>query len=114
MTDGHPLRRPDGRQPLFNADSLALSKDGNTLYWQALTGKTLYRIATSSIQSADAAGQARPEKKGATEPAGGLWFCDNGENYLSLIAHKAGKGVKPAGGSVRHLFTGFRLRWPGT
>jgi sugar lactone lactonase YvrE len=24
MTDGQPLRRPDGRQPLFNADSLAL------------------------------------------------------------------------------------------
>src|SRR3954469_10169953 len=45
-TDGEPLRRPDGRQPLFNADSLALSKDGNTLYWQGLTGKNLFRIWT--------------------------------------------------------------------
>ena len=59
-TDGQPLRRPDGRQPLFNADSLALSKDGKTLYWQALTGATLYRLPTSNIQSAAAAGQ-RPK-----------------------------------------------------
>jgi sugar lactone lactonase YvrE len=73
VTDGQPLRRPDGRQPLFNADSLALSKDGGTLYWQALTGKTLYRISTSSIQSSAAAGRARPEKAAVTEPADGLW-----------------------------------------
>src|SRR3954467_8209451 len=73
MTDGQPLRRPDGRQPLFNADSLALSKDGNTLYWQALTGKTLYRIRTSNIQSAAAAGAGPPEKKGKRAPRGGGW-----------------------------------------
>src|SRR4051794_41966107 len=95
MTDGQPLRRPDGRQPLFNADSLALSKDGSTLYWQALTGKTLYRIATSAIQSAAAAGPARPQKKGTTEPGGGVLNGDKEENYLRSIASQAGKGGKP-------------------
>src|SRR3954468_12370243 len=91
LTDGQPLRRPDGRQPLFNADSLALSMDGNTIYWQALTGKTLYRIATSSIQSAAAAGRARPEKVATTEPVDGLWTGGNDEIYLSSIAGQAGK-----------------------
>src|SRR3954468_8330926 len=84
MTDGQPLRRPDGPQPLFNADSLALSKDGNTLFWQALTGKTLYRISTSDIQNAASAAHARPEKVGTTEPVDGLWTDENDAIYLRL------------------------------
>jgi sugar lactone lactonase YvrE len=114
MTDGQPLRRPDGRQPLFNADSLALSKDGNTLYWQALTGKTVYRIPTSSIQSAAAAAQARPEKVATTEPVDGLWTGENDEIYLSSIADNAVKVLNPADGSVRQVLTDQRLRWPDT
>jgi sugar lactone lactonase YvrE len=113
-TDGQPLRRPDGRQPLFNADSLALSKDGNTLYWQALTGKTLYRIPTASIQSAAAAAQARPEKVATTEPVDGLWTGENDEIFLSSIADNAVKVLNPADGSVRQLLTDQRLRWPDT
>jgi len=114
MTDGQPLRRPDGRQPLFNADSLALSRDGNTLYWQALTGQTLYRIPTSSIQSAAAAAQARPEKVATTEPADGLWTGENDEIYLSSIATNAVKVINPADGNVRQVLTDSRLRWPDT
>src|SRR3954451_8819969 len=95
-TDDQPLRRPDGRQPLFNADSLALSKDGSTLYWQALTGKTLYRLPASSIQSAAAAAQARPEKVATTEPADGLWTGANDEIYLSSIGGNAVKVINPA------------------
>ena len=114
MTDGEPLRRPDGRQPLFNADSLALSKDGGTLYWQALTGKTLYRIPTASIQNAAAAANARPEKVGTTEPVDGLWTGKNDEIYLSSIADNAVKIINPADGSVRQLIKDSRLRWPDT
>jgi sugar lactone lactonase YvrE len=114
MTDGQPLRRPDGRQPLFNADSLALSKDGSTLYWQALTGKTLYRIATSSIQNPDAASRARPETVASTEPVDGLWMDENSEIYLSSIANNAVKIINPKDGRVRQLLTDSRLRWPDT
>ena len=48
--DGKPLVRPDGRQPVFAADGIAISGDGATLYWQALTGKTLYSIATDRLR----------------------------------------------------------------
>jgi sugar lactone lactonase YvrE len=113
-TDGEPLRRPDGRQPLFNADSLALSKDGSTLFWQALTGKTLYRIPTSALQNAAAAAQARPEKVGTTEPVDGLWTGDNDQIYLSSIADNAVKLFNPADGKTRMLFADPRLRWPDT
>jgi sugar lactone lactonase YvrE len=114
MTDGEPLRRPDGRQPLFNADSLALSKDGSTLFWQALTGKTLYRIPTSGIQSASTAAQARPEKVATTEPVDGLWTGENDEIYLSSLAENAIKVINPSDGNVRQVLTDSRLRWPDT
>jgi len=114
MTDGEPLRRPDGRQPLFNADSLALSKDGSTLFWQALTGKTLYRIPTSGIQSASTAAQARPEKVATTEPVDGLWTGENDEIYLSSLANNAIKVINPSDGNVRQVLTDSRLRWPDT
>jgi pimeloyl-ACP methyl ester carboxylesterase len=48
--DGKPLVRPDGRQPAFAADGIAISTDGETLYYQALTGKTLYAIATAKLR----------------------------------------------------------------
>nr|GAJ34566.1 gluconolactonase [Bradyrhizobium sp. DOA9] len=114
MTDGKPLRRPDGRQPLFNADSLALSKDGGTLYWQALTGKTLYRIATSAIQNRDAASHVRPETVATTEPADGLWTDENDNIYLSSLANNAVKIINPRDGSIRQVLTDSRLRWPDT
>ena len=114
MSDGRPVRRPDGRQPLFNADSLALSKDGSTLYWQALTGKTLYRVPTSSIQNRDGTNRVRPETVATTEPVDGLWMGENGEIYLSSIANNAVKILNPQDGSIRQLLTDSRLRWPDT
>lgn len=114
MTDGHPLRRPDGRQPLFNADSLALSNDGKALYWQALTGKTLYRVSTAHLQSEGEASRVRPEKVATTEPVDGLWTGNNGEIYLSSIADNAVKVLNPADGRVQVLLADSRLRWPDT
>lgn len=113
-TDGRPLRRADGRQPLFNADSLALSEDGKALFWQALTGKTLYRVSTSDIQDAEAAENVRPQKVATTEPADGLWTGHGGDIYLSSIADDAVKVVNTSTGNVRSLLTDSRLRWPDT
>ena len=46
--DGRPLRRPDGRQPQFNSDAISIGPDGY-LYYQALTGKTLYRVPLAAL-----------------------------------------------------------------
>jgi len=113
MADGKPLRRPDGRQPMFNADSLALSADGKTLYWQALTGKTLYKILTESLQNASASNQAHAEKVAEAEPVDGLWMGKNGDIYLSSIGGNAVKVLSPDG-SIRELLADSRLRWPDT
>ncbi|MFP5076222.1 SMP-30/gluconolactonase/LRE family protein [Rhizobium sp. YIM 134829] len=114
QTDGKPLRRPDGRQPLFNADSIALSKDGTTLYWKALTGKTLYRVSTDALQKAQTdPTAAKPEKYADTEPTDGLWIDDQNRLYLSAI-ETDGIKILDADKRLTPLLTDSRLRWPDT
>lgn len=116
IVDGKPLRRPDGRQPMFNADGIALSPDGKYLYWQALTGKTLYRIATEVLQSAAGkpdAGAGKFEKVATTEPVDGFWMDKAGTLYLSAIGENAVKALNPDG-TMRTVLQDSRLRWPDT
>jgi len=51
--NGKPLMTPDGKKLELNADGIEISPDGKTLYWQALTGKTLYSLPTAVLQSED-------------------------------------------------------------
>lgn len=116
IADGKPVRRPDGRQPMFNADGIALSPDGKFLYWQAVTGKSLYRIPTNLLQAAatePAAANGKQEKVATTEPVDGLWMDKAGRLYLSSIADNAVKMLE-ADGSLRTVLSDSRLRWPDT
>jgi sugar lactone lactonase YvrE len=114
VVDGKPLRRPDNRQPLFNADGIALSPDGKTLYWQALTGKTLYRIGTDVLQAAaERPTAAKAEEVATTEPVDGLWINKAGKLFLSSIGNNAIKSLN-ASGAMRTELTDSRLRWPDT
>jgi len=113
-TDGKPLRRPDGRQPQFNADGIALSADGKTFYWKALTGKTMYRVSTEALQKAEHDADAvRAEKFADTEPTDGLWIDKDDRIYLSSITNN---GIKVLGqdGKVTPYLEDSRLRWPDT
>lgn len=116
VVDGKPLKRPDNRQPMFNADGIALSPDGKTLYWQALTGKTLYRIGTEVLQAAagkpDAA-NGKAEKVAITEPVDGLWMDKSGKLFLSSIGDNAVKSLN-SDGTLKTELTDVRLRWPDT
>jgi len=113
-TDGQPLRRPDGQPPVFNADGIALSPDGAFLYWQALTGKTLYRIETALLKTPSPQGlEDRVEKVAETEPVDGLWMDKSGRLYLSSLADNAVKALEPDG-KRRTIVADPRLRWPDT
>lgn len=114
-TDGRELRRPDGRGVEFAADSIALSSDGRTLYWKALTGRTLYRIATTALDDprlSDQALASRVERAGVTEPTDGLWIDARGRMYLSAIEQDA-VHVRD-GDRITTLVQDKRLRWPDT
>ena len=113
--DGRELRRPDGRGVEFAADSIALSPDGRTLYWKALTGRTLYRIPTDTLnnsRSSEKEVEARVERVGQTEPTDGLWIDGRGRLYLSAIEQDAVK-VRD-GDRTTTLVQDKRLRWPDT
>ena len=112
--DGAPLRRPDGRQPAFAADGIALSNDGKTLYWQALTGKTLYSIDTAYLKPTVAvADRAAAVRKAATSTvADGLWMSSTGTLYVTSPQDYSIKRM--VAGRLETVLTDRRLRWPDT
>ena len=119
-TDGKPLRRPDGRGAEFAADGIALSRDGRHLYWQALTGRTCYRIETAALHDDsidDAALADRVEGYGQNGVSDGLWIDAGGRLYLTALQENAVKVRDLADGpdgAPRVLVQDERLRWPDT
>ena len=112
--EGKPLVRPDGRQPAFAADGIAISNDGQTLYWQALTGKTLYSIATDKLR-ADVSERDRAaavRTVATTGVADGLWMSKAGTLYVTSPADYSIKRL--AGSGTEIVLTDRRLRWPDT
>lgn len=112
--DGKPLRRPDGRQPEFAADGIAISNDGKTLYYQALTGKTLYSIDTTLLKAdVNDAERAKSVKKVATtQVTDGLWMSKAGTLYLTSPGDSSIKRL--VGSKIETVLTDSRLRWPDT
>ena len=119
--DGEVLRRPDGRGVEFSADGIELSGDGQYLYWQAIKGDTLYRIATRALidkgLQGDDVGDA-VENYGHNGVNDGLLF-DRGSNRMLLTAVQddAIKVRDLDGGpqaELQVLVQDARLRWPDT
>ncbi|MES3100419.1 L-dopachrome tautomerase-related protein [Sphingomonas faeni] len=113
-TDGTPLLRPDGRQPAFAADGIAISNDGGTLYFQALTGRTLYAIDTALLRDgvSEADRAAGVKTVAQTHVADGLWMSKAGVLYLTSPTDNA--ITRLVGDRVETVLTDKRLRWPDT
>jgi sugar lactone lactonase YvrE len=116
-TDGQELRRPDGRGVEFAADGIALGANGDQLYWQAIKGKTLYRVPTAALLDAKAGAQelaAKVEVAGENGPADGLLVSRrDGHMYISAIEEDAIK-VRDlrSDAAPRTVLKDKRLRWP--
>ena len=113
-TDGKPLVRPDGRQPAFAADGIAISNDGKTLYYQALTGKTLYAIDTTLLREGVSEQQRGAGVKtiAETHVAAGLWMRKAGVPNLTSPTDDSITRLR--GNRVERVLTDRRLRWPDT
>lgn len=111
--DGQVLRRLDGRGVEFAADGIELSPDGAWLYWQAIKGRTLYRVATAALQDVALPAQqlaAQVQRVGDNGPSDGLWMDRQGRMYISAVEEDA---VKVRDGErVSVLVRDPRLRWP--
>lgn len=116
QADDKELRRPDGRSPAFAADGIAISPDGKMLYWQALTGRTLYSIETSDLRHPVLSlGRLHAQVKevSKTHVADGLWMDAAGRLYVSNPETNAVEIGTP-GGTLTTLVSDAKLRWPDT
>ncbi|WP_254604887.1 major royal jelly family protein [Sphingomonas bacterium] len=112
--DGEPLVRPDGRQPVFAADGIAISNDGETLFWQALTGRTLFAIATDKLRPdvGEEERAAAVKIVATTHVADGLWMSSSGILYLTSPGDFSIRRL--SGSATESVLTDKRLRWPDT
>ncbi len=110
-TDSQPLQRPDGRGPMFSADGIAMT--ATHLYWQALTGRTLYRLPLGLMNAPPADLGARVERVGTTCVADGLWIDGKGRFWVTSPEDDSVKQRMPDG-TLRIVVQDKRLRWPDT
>jgi len=115
VVDGKPLLRY-GKPPQFNSDGIALSPDGQYVYYKAVTAATLYRIKTDVLRDASAPPDrvaAAVEKLANTFPTDGLWMDSKKNLYLSDVTHNAVARRSPDG-RIAQIASDPRLQWPDT
>ncbi len=113
-SDGKPLIRLDGRKVEFASDGIALSPDGKTLYWQALTGETLYSIPTAALHDTHltpAQLEARVSRRGKNGVADGLWIDHQGRMFITSPEDSSIK-MRDARVQPQTIIQHPRLRWP--
>jgi len=112
--DGKPLLGPDGKAPQMHSDGIALSPDGQYLYYQALTSETLYRINTQALRDVNIGdASAAVERVAKTFPVDGLWIDEKSNVYLSALEKHAVVRMSPDG-KLTTVMKDPRLQWPDT
>ncbi|MDQ2710742.1 MAG: major royal jelly family protein [Acidobacteriota bacterium] len=115
VVDGKQLLA-NGKPPQFNADGIALSPDGEYVYYKPVTAKTLYRVKTETLRDPNASPESATsavEKVATTFPTDGLWMDKNRNLYLSDVEHNAVTVFTPDG-KLQRIATDNRLQWPDT
>jgi len=111
---GRQLRGPDGKVPQVHSDGIALDHRRGWLYWQALTGKRLYRIETELLRDASmsaAALGAAVTDLGESVMADGLECDKDGVLYFTALENDAVVVRMPDG--TRHtLARDTIIAWP--
>jgi sugar lactone lactonase YvrE len=111
--DGKPVQRPDGRGVQFSADGIALSANGETLYWQAVKGNTLYKVGTEALRTGNLAElSGKVEKVGENGPADGLLMDAQDRMYISSVEDHSIKLRE--GDQVKVLLKDKDMVWPDT
>jgi sugar lactone lactonase YvrE len=105
---------PGGEAPRVHVDGLALSKDGEFLYYHALTGLTLYRIETRWLRDAtfgEYTQGIKVESLYETCAADGMAVGPEGYLYMTAIEDNAIK-LFVSLGKLETVVKDPRLKWP--
>ena len=111
VIDGKPVLGPAGNTPSFHSDAIALSPDGEYLYYQPIAATTLYRVKTDSLR--DPNGKPKPEKYAKTFPLDGIWMDAKSNIYLSNLQQNAVSRLTPDR-KIETMVMDQRLQWPDT
>jgi hypothetical protein len=103
----------NGTPPRVHVDGIAFDRDGGYLYYQALTGRTLYRIPTSRLNYSSWSEKLdqQVERVGETCAADGMEFGRDGLLYLTSLEESAIKSFRP-GAAVETIVQSDDLAWP--
>ena len=112
--NGKEVLDEKGKKPNFNADGIALSPDGETLYYQSILSETLYKIATAKLLDESLSKNDLHnaiEVAGKTFPVDGLWMDKSGTLYLSDLR---GGDIKKrtSDGKIELVCSDPRIQWP--
>jgi sugar lactone lactonase YvrE len=110
---GKELRNDKGPVKI-NADGIALTPDGQYLYYKPLTDARLYRIATRHLQDillSRAALDEKVEVVGDITTTDGMIFDCEGNLYLGDIENGAIIRISPEN-NIKKLLQDKRLGWP--
>ncbi|SDK02373.1 Major royal jelly protein [Catalinimonas alkaloidigena] len=114
--DGTVWRNPDGSLPSVQSDGIALDAAKEYLYYQALTGKTVYRIGTAWLRDpalSEAELAAKVENVDVLAAADGIIFGPEGALYLTDVPNKAVQRYTIGGHPVTWVQSD-ELEWPDT
>lgn len=112
--EGRPWLRPDGSAPQVHADGIALDPEGDYLYYQALTGRNLYRIETRWLRDEQLGSKqlvGKVEHLATSGASDGLLFGPDRRIYISALEENAIKAYSPSG-EVTTVVQGDELAWP--
>lgn len=104
----------NGTPPKVHSDGIALGPEGQYVYYQALTGRSLYRIATQWLRQenlSEAELGAKVEFVAQTGAADGLMGDRQGNIYLSALEHNAIRRLTPAH-VLETVVADARISWP--
>lgn len=122
---GEPWVDAGGATPMVHCDGIALSPDGQELYYQALTSRDLYRVPTAPIKAAlrpegdwgrfrgatNATASEHVRSLGQTFASDAMIMDENGVLYFTALERDAITARLPSGELVG-VTADQRISWP--
>src|SRR5215216_5776875 len=113
---GRPWKFADGTTPQVHSDGIAIDPKLEHVYYKALVGRTLYRVAISALLDESLSPEALGnvvERVAETEPTDGLEFDTQGNLYMTALETNAIKVLR-TDGRIEMFARATDFLWPDT